>query len=227
MANLGFYFDSSACSGCRTCQVACKDRNNLGLGLLYRNVRSYETGTYPNAIIYHYSAACNHCEAPACVANCPTGALRKSPDDGTTQRDDELCIGCGTCVKTCPYEVPVLLPSGKAGSCDACKPFRDAGQNPVCVDACNMRCLDFGDIEELRAKYGGSAVGAGGPSGSGAGGSSGSGAGGSSGSGAGLTNTLELTNALPILPSPESTQPHTLIKPKQAALSDDFRKVLI
>ena len=154
MANLGFYFDATACIGCRTCQVACKDRAKTPIGLNYRTVTSYEAGTYPDAKIYHYSAGCNHCETPACVANCPTGAMQKAEDDGTVQHDDDLCIGCGTCAKSCPYGVPVILPEEIAGKCDACKPFRDAGKNPVCVDACPMRCLDFGDMDELRAKYG-------------------------------------------------------------------------
>lgn len=193
MGSLGFFFDSSTCIGCRTCQVACKDRNKTELGQNYRIVRSYETGAYPGATIYHYSAACNHCEAPACVANCPTGSMQKDEGgDGTVQHDDKLCIGCGTCVKTCPYQIPMLLPSGIAGKCDACKPFRDAGMNPVCVDACVMRCLDFGDIDGFAAKYGD-----------------------------------DLVNGLPILPSPDLTNPPTRIKPKQAALNADFREVII
>ncbi|MDR0501395.1 MAG: 4Fe-4S dicluster domain-containing protein [Coriobacteriales bacterium] len=197
MKNLGFYYNQSACSGCRTCQIACNDRNRLEPGTLFRKVSSYETGSYPNASIYHYSATCNHCKTPACIANCPTGALRKSPDDGTTQRDDELCIGCGTCVKTCPYGVPALLPTGKAGSCDACKPFRDAGKKPVCVDACLMRCLDFGDLDELATRYGTT------------------------------SENGELLSELPLLPSSEETGPHTLINPKKAALEADFREVML
>jgi anaerobic dimethyl sulfoxide reductase subunit B (iron-sulfur subunit) len=160
----------------------------------FREVRSYEAGKFPNPALYHYSAACNHCETPACVANCPTGAMQKDEGgDGTVQHDDELCIGCETCVKTCPYEVPVLMPDlGISGKCDACKPFRDAGMNPVCVDACTMRCLNFGDLDELAARYGG-----------------------------------DLVNALPILPSPDETNPCTRIKPKEAALNADYRDVII
>lgn len=155
---LGFYFDQSSCSGCRACQTACKDRNNLMVGQLYRKVSTYQTGSYPDARLYHYSATCNHCDRPLCVANCPKGAMYKD-DDGTVQHDDSLCIGCGTCVEACPYGVPILLEDkGIAGKCDACKPYTDAGHKPVCVDACNMRCLDFGDIDELRAKYGEDAV---------------------------------------------------------------------
>ena len=190
---MGFYFNVEQCIGCRACQIACKDRNNLQVGYLYRNVKTYETGSYPRATWYHYSASCNHCEAPICVANCPTGAMQKTWNgDGTVQHDDELCIGCETCVKSCPYEVPILLPEGISGKCDACKPFRDAGHSPVCVDSCNMRCLEFGDIDELKAKYG-----------------------------------TTLVDTLPILPSPDSTQPNTLITPKKVALDTSFMELVI
>lgn len=154
MMTLGFYYNQSACTGCRACQVACKDRNDLPVGILYRHVKSYQTGKFPAASLYHYAATCNHCESPACVANCPTGAMQKA-DDGTVQHDDSACIGCGTCARSCPYEVPQLFEDkGLAGKCDSCKAFRDAGQNPVCVDACCMRALDFGDLDELAQKYG-------------------------------------------------------------------------
>lgn len=152
--SLGFYFNQDACSGCRACQTACKDRNDLMVGQLYRKVSTYQTGKYPDATMYHYSATCNHCENPACVAVCPAGAMQKNEADGTVQHDDETCIGCGSCVKACPYEVPVLLEDKEiAGKCDACKPFRDRGLNPVCVDACNMRVLEFGDLDELRTQH--------------------------------------------------------------------------
>ncbi len=154
--SLGFFFNMDDCIGCRACQIACKDRNDLPVGLFYREVKSYEIGSYPSPKMYHYSAACNHCESPACVANCPTGSMQKDlGGDGTVQHDDDLCIGCGTCVKTCPYQIPVLLANkGIAGKCDACKPFRDADLNPVCVDACPMRCLKYGEISEHEQKYG-------------------------------------------------------------------------
>lgn len=191
--SLGFYFNERACSGCRACQTACKDRNDLLVGQIYRQVTTYKIGTYPNATMYHYSATCNHCEKPACIANCPTGAMRKG-DDGTVQHDDEACIGCEACVKSCPYQVPFLLTEKKiVGKCDACKPFRDRGLNPVCVDACNMRALEFGDLDELRAKHEGE-------------------------------NALvgELVKDLPCLPPSEETDPNTIINPKPAALETDF-----
>lgn len=154
MSQLGFYFDASSCSGCRAYQAACKDRNDLPVGILFRHVNTYQTGTYPNAKMFSFSGTCNHCANPACVANCPVGAMYVG-EDGTVQHDDELCIGCQTCVNSCPYGVPQYdAEQNLARKCDACKPYRDAGMNPVCVDACCMRVLDFGDLDELKAKYG-------------------------------------------------------------------------
>lgn len=154
MTQIGFYFNQAACIGCRSCQVACCDRNNLQAGETLRTVTSYETGAYPEATIYHFAASCNQCANPACVENCPTGACQKDPGDGTVFRDPEVCIGCGTCTNACPYEHPIVLEDlGIVGRCDSCKSFRDNGMNPVCVDACVMRALEFGDIDELRAAH--------------------------------------------------------------------------
>lgn len=154
MAQFGFYFNQEDCIGCKTCQVACCDRNNTASGVAFRSVLTFEAGEYPNASMYHYSKSCNHCAKPACMAQCSTGAIRKE-EDGTVIIDSTICNACGACVEACPYDVPVMQSDKEVvGKCDGCKPFRDAGQNPVCVDACPMRCIEFGDVEELRAKYG-------------------------------------------------------------------------
>ena len=62
MAQYGFYFDQTVCAGCHTCQIACKDKNRLEVGTLYRKVITCETGEYPNPGIYHLATACNHCD---------------------------------------------------------------------------------------------------------------------------------------------------------------------
>ena len=154
MARKGFYFDMALCMGCRTCQVACKDRNGLETGTIYRRVETYEVGAYPTATAYQLSRTCNHCENPECVRVCPVGAMHVDEEDGTVQHDDETCIGCESCVKACPYGVPQYRPDFKiSGKCDACLPLRQAGEENACVAACPLRAIEFGDIEELRARH--------------------------------------------------------------------------
>ena len=158
MGALGFYYDNTTCTGCHACQIACKDKNDLPLGILFRKVRTFEVGTFPNTKAFHYSGACNHCSSPACVANCPVGAMLIC-EDGTVQHDDDVCIGCKTCVSACPYGAPQFIEEDAiVRKCDSCKALRDNGQNPACVDACVMRCLEFGDIDELKAKHGNNLV---------------------------------------------------------------------
>ena len=150
----GFYFDMTRCVGCRACQIACKDKNRLDVGTNFRTAKSYSVGKFPKVETYSYSAGCNHCENPACTAICPTGAMYKA-EDGTVLHDDELCIGCQACVKACPYSVPVYVEATqKTAKCDACASLRAKGMNPACVDACPMRALEFGDLDELKAKHG-------------------------------------------------------------------------
>ena len=141
------------CIGCKTCQVACKDKNDLRVGILFRKVLTFETGAFPRPGLYHFSGACYHCENPKCVEGCPTGAMHIA-EDGTVQHDIEKCIGCRYCVWNCPYGAPQFIPElGKVSKCDSCKDLRDKGENPACVDACNMFAIEWGDIDELRSKH--------------------------------------------------------------------------
>lgn len=153
--SLGFYVNVQRCIGCKTCQVACKDRHNLQTaGPRTRRVETFECGAYPDVAMFHVSVSCNHCEKPACVAGCPTGALFKS-DDGTVQHIDDRCVVCRNCMIVCPYGAPQLDEAeNMIVKCDACKALREDGRNPVCVDACPMRAIEFGDMDELRAKHG-------------------------------------------------------------------------
>ena len=150
--SLGFYVDVQRCIGCRTCQVACKDRHNLqAAGPRTRRVGSFECGTYPEVGMFHLTVSCNHCDDPACVAGCPTGAMFKS-DDGTVQHIDDRCVVCRNCMITCPYGAPQFdEDENMIVKCDACKALREDGRNPVCADACPMRAIEFGDVVELRA----------------------------------------------------------------------------
>lgn len=166
MAQYGFYFNSDVCTGCKTCQVACKETYGLPTDTLWRKVYNYQGGSWEydettqiyspvDVFGYFVSIACNHCAAPACISVCPVAAVSKDPDTGLVSIDEELCIGCNSCETACPYGAPSLWEEkGIYTKCDACADAVAEGSLPVCVAGCPMRALDFGDIEVLRAEHG-------------------------------------------------------------------------
>ena len=154
MTQKGFFFNQQRCIGCKTCQMACKDKNNLPLDVWFRRVSSFESGSYPMPTAYHYSASCNHCSKPECVAVCPIGAAHVDIEDGTVQIDSSICIGCQYCVTACPYGNPrYLMDRMVVQKCDACKTWREDGEHIACVSACPMRALEFRPLDELKAAH--------------------------------------------------------------------------
>ena len=149
-----FTFDASACTGCKTCQVACKDKNGLPVGLLWRRVYEVSGGSWERrgaawtntVFAYNVSVACNHCAEPACAAACPTGACSVR-DDGIVWIDSARCAGCEYCAWVCPYSAPAYSHDlGRMTKCDFCLDLVDQGLSPACVAACPMRALDFTDV---------------------------------------------------------------------------------
>ncbi|MBM3907481.1 MAG: dimethylsulfoxide reductase subunit B [Gemmatimonadetes bacterium] len=150
MTPVGFSFDASACSGCKACQAACKDKNQLPVGVLWRRVYEVTGGGWTRAgetwtsdvFAYHLSIACNHCERPICVEVCPTEAMHRR-DDGLVAIDREKCIGCQYCAWACPYDAPQYdRANGHMTKCDLCADHLAEGKPPACVAACPMRVLD-------------------------------------------------------------------------------------
>ena len=164
MANkLGFYFNATVCTGCKACQVACKDKSDLPVGVNWRRVAEYTGGEWvtnpdgtveQNVFAYYTSIACNHCTNPICVEVCPTQAMHQR-EDGIVMVDESKCIGCRYCEWACPYAAPQFNEEvGVMTKCNFCYDYLDEGKSPACVAACPSRALFFGDIDELRAEHG-------------------------------------------------------------------------
>ena len=161
MKQWGFYFDQSRCVGCYACSVACKDWHNIEAGpVQWRRITSREKGTYPKVFLSYLSLSCNHCEKPACAKACPADAIAKRKDDGIVVVQGNSCLGKGPCdilcQRACPYSIPQFgeEKGAKMQMCTFCLDRIVLRQKPVCVEACPMRALDAGPLEELRKKYG-------------------------------------------------------------------------
>lgn len=159
MSQLAFYLDGTRCTGCKTCVFACKDKNNLDVGMAYRKVYEYTGGETvkdgagactTTCFSYYVSVGCNHCDQPVCMAKCPQSAISKNAETGLMEVDHEKCIGCGTCALVCPYNAPKVDEEiKKAVRCDGCADLVAAGEKPACVMACPARALKFGPVEDI------------------------------------------------------------------------------
>ncbi len=162
MTQYGFYFDATRCTGCKTCEAACRDYHSLSTDSTYRHVYELEGGTWDkdekgcwiaNTFTYYTSFACQHCTNPICVKVCPTGAMHKD-DNGLVSVNTDRCIGCGYCAMACPYDAPhVDRDAGHSVKCDGCASRIKEGKKPICVEACTQRALEFGPIDSLPKDY--------------------------------------------------------------------------
>lgn len=169
MTQLGFYFDSTRCMGCRTCETACKDYYDTDTDINYRKVYDCEGGecalnsdgtATSRTYSYHVSLGCNHCNDPACAKACPTGAIHRDDEAGLVLIDDGKCVGCGYCEMACPYNAPTVdRDKGHSVKCSGCHERLQEGKEPICVTACPLRALQFGKIEELEREFSDAKVG--------------------------------------------------------------------
>ena len=160
MTQYAFQFDGTRCTGCKTCEMSCKDYKDLSVGVAFRKVyevtlgetKKADDGTFTSSCVsYPLSMSCNHCDDPSCTKVCPTGAMHKDAETGLVSVDKDKCIGCGYCHMACPYNAPkVDRAKGHSVKCDGCAERLAAGQKPVCVEACPARALDFGTVEEMK-----------------------------------------------------------------------------
>lgn len=185
----GFFFDQRRCTGCKTCEVACKDYHDLPGELAFRTIIEYTGGSWQpidegawtqNVFCYHISTSCNHCSNPVCMRFCTNGAISKG-EGGMVVIDGSLCVGCQSCVIACPYHAPRFdYVRGIAVKCNGCIERLREGRTSVCVDACPQRALSL-------ALY------------------------------ADLIEDPDVVSAVAPLPSPDFTQPNFVMRPCKEA----------
>lgn len=163
----GVLYDATKCIGCRACQVACKQWNELPAETTI-NEGTYENPPKMSAYTFtkiHFAEIeddgkfrwvfaklqCMHCEHPACVEACIVGALEKT-EDGPVTYDDRKCIGCRYCQLACPFGVPNFewdKPLPWIRKCTFCADRQGGGLKPACVTTCPTGALKFGERDEL------------------------------------------------------------------------------
>ena len=173
-ARWGMAIDLKRCTGCQSCTVACKLENGTPPGVFWTRVLEKEEGRFPTAYTVFMPVRCNHCNEPACVPVCPTGASYKRQEDNLVLVDQDKCIGCHACVLACPYQVrfipkdakgyygeqttpyeQVSYDRWKAGAtqkCTLCVHRIDKGLKPACVETCPTSALVFGDLNDSQSQ---------------------------------------------------------------------------
>jgi Fe-S-cluster-containing dehydrogenase component/formate-dependent nitrite reductase membrane component NrfD len=144
----GFVIDQRKCIGCHACTVACKEENQVPLGVNRTWVKYIEKGTFPDTRRYFSVLRCNHCDNAPCVTICPTVALYRRPD-GIVDFDRDRCIGCKACMQACPYDALYIDPETQtAAKCHYCAHRIEVGLEPACVIVCPVQAIVPGDLDD-------------------------------------------------------------------------------
>jgi formate dehydrogenase iron-sulfur subunit len=173
-----FLTDASLCIGCKACEVACKEWNELPddgftwSGHSYDNTRALGASTWRHVLFLEQkqsmgsqlagitepfrwqflSDVCKHCANAGCLEACPTGSIVRT-EVGSVFVQPDICNGCGYCVVSCPFGVIEKRPEdGRAFKCTFCYDRQKAGLIPACAKACPTQSIQFGDLEVLRQR---------------------------------------------------------------------------
>jgi formate dehydrogenase iron-sulfur subunit len=164
---MGFFTDTSVCIGCKACEVACKEWNEVPADPIPFTGESYDnTGALGAATWRHVafveqevhdgmrwlmaSDVCKHCTSAACLEVCPTGALFRT-EFGTVVVQEDICNGCGYCVVACPFGVlDKRERDGRVWKCTLCYDRLKDDKTPACAQACPTESIRFGPLDDLR-----------------------------------------------------------------------------
>jgi formate dehydrogenase iron-sulfur subunit len=160
--------DISRCIGCKGCEVACKEWNELGVEptenfgsfqshrdlsprtWLLMRFREVEKGGDVHWLIK--KDACLHCEEPGCLYACPAPGAIVQYENGIVDFDQERCIGCQMCVSGCPFDVPRFdAETRKVYKCNMCIDRVEAGLEPACAKTCPTNAIAWGTKEDMLA----------------------------------------------------------------------------
>ena len=174
---VGFFVDSSVCIGCKACEVACKQWNDVPvvdirfLGSSYDNTGALGPNAWRHVQFIERpgpdggvswlmnSDVCKHCKEAACLDVCPTGAIFRTEFDTVVVQED-VCNGCGYCIPACPFGVlgrregvpDRPQTNGVAQKCTLCYDRLRGGLEPACAQACPTTSIQFGPLTELRGR---------------------------------------------------------------------------
>lgn len=159
--------DVSKCIGCKACQAACMEWNDLrdqiGTNIgSYQNpldlsAESWTVMRFTEAEVEHgrlewliWKDGCMHCADPGCLKACPSPGAIVQYNNGIVDFHEEHCIGCGYCITGCPFNIPRLSKKdGKAYKCTLCSDRVAVGLEPACIKACPTGALVFGSKEHM------------------------------------------------------------------------------
>ncbi|MEM3525907.1 MAG: 4Fe-4S dicluster domain-containing protein [Candidatus Jordarchaeaceae archaeon] len=141
--------DLDRCYGCLNCQVACKQENNLELGINRIEITTFEYEDSDRLHVFFIPTLCMHCKTMPCSILCPVKAIIKTPENAVII-DKDKCIGCGYCTWVCPYGVIQLnFREGTAEKCTMCLHRLRNCQEPSCSAQCPTKAIIFASKEEM------------------------------------------------------------------------------
>ncbi|MCX7749108.1 MAG: 4Fe-4S dicluster domain-containing protein [Clostridia bacterium] len=153
------FAEENVCVNCKLCEVYCAAAHSNYKNDVYKAFKKSPSKPLSRIIVEEknplsFGLQCRHCDNPRCVKSCITGAMQKDPQTGIVINDENRCIGCWTCILTCPFGAISRDYKQKkvASKCDFCM---ENGGEPACVKNCPNDALYIDEISSDHPTKGG------------------------------------------------------------------------